>query len=38
MEDMKSELAIFYKQAGLPVLRLGDIQLSCWPRRACGEH
>ena len=32
MEDMESELAIFCSQARLPVVELGCIWLSCWPR------
>jgi hypothetical protein len=34
----KSELAISYSQDRLPGMRLGYIQLSCWPKQEEGRN
>lgn len=36
--DTEAELAIVCSQARLPLVGLNCLQLSCWPRKSCGDN
>lgn len=37
MENMESELAIFYSQVKLAEVGLSGLRLGCWPRECRGD-